>query len=118
MITLAGEILYHKHKESVEAKFKKLKPGATKVEAVKFPNEMSDMQQKRRMILSDDFSSYGMSRYPESDYRPTGPGKMMPRVSYISVFPRHRPVFNWVFDKQTNSLTTKLNFDNLNFIKF
>ncbi|KAK6633756.1 hypothetical protein RUM44_004363 [Polyplax serrata] len=94
MITLAGEILYHKHKESVEAKFKKLKPGATKVEAVKFPNEMSDMQQKRRMILSDDFSSYGMSRYPESDYRPTGPGKMMPRVSYISVFPRHRPVFN------------------------
>lgn len=79
MITLAGEIFYHKHKAAIDQKLAQWKPGKkTKVETMNYQSK-ANAQQKGRITLGD--SNF-------NNYRP-GNNKMMPRVSYISVFPRN-----------------------------
>lgn len=81
MVTLAGEIFYHKHKASIDNKLSQIKPGKkTKVETLNYQSKMMNNQPKNRITLGENNFN---------DYRPTGPGKTMPRVSYISVFPRN-----------------------------
>lgn len=82
MITLAGEIFYHKHKQAIDEKLAKWKPGKkTKVETMNYQNKaLKSQQTKGRITLGEnDFNNY----------RSNTNNKMMPRVSYISVFPRN-----------------------------
>lgn len=92
MITLAGEILYYKHKDVIDSKLRQIKPGKKKVAVAKPPtypiSQITGIQPKRRLLLSENYNAYS-----KMTYRPTGPGKMMPRVSYISVFPKDRPIY-------------------------
>ncbi|KAL0280963.1 UNVERIFIED_CONTAM: hypothetical protein PYX00_002104 [Menopon gallinae] len=82
MVTLAGEIFYHKHKNAIDSRLghlKQNKRGKRKIDAVQNPVKMLHDQPRQRLTLRESNMR---------NFRPVGPGKMMPRVSYISVFPR------------------------------
>lgn len=98
MITLAGEILYYKHKSKTIvdptnrkknlAKKKKFKKDDVITSNTRFQKRYDDDVNVTNFTSGDSFFDYVRPRYPTTNFKSTGPGKMMPRVSYISVYPK------------------------------
>ncbi|EEB19912.1 glutamate receptor, putative [Pediculus humanus corporis] len=98
MITLAGEILYYKHKSKTIvdpknrkknlAKKKKFKKDDVITSNTRFQKRYDDDVNVTNFTSGDPFFDFVRPRYPTTNFKSTGPGKMMPRVSYISVYPK------------------------------